>query len=277
MALPLHLTASQRLWHVGVRLAAGLGFAFMLVPIVIIIPISFSSGSFLNYPLPGLSLKWYGAALAPFPWLSSFQNSLLIGAATTVLATVLGTLAAVGLQKLQFRLKPLVVALLISPMVVPLVITALALYFFFASLELLGSFTGMILAHTVLAIPFVVVTVSATLSGFDHTLTRAAESLGASPLSAFRTVTLPLIMPGIVSGAIFAFITSFDEIVVALFIASPAQFTLPRQLFSGLRDQLDPSIVAVAVMLLALSSLLILVVELLRWRSELLAGRRHDP
>ncbi len=277
MALPLHLTASQRLWHVGVRLSAGFGFAFMLVPIVIIIPISFSSGSFLNYPLPGLSLKWYQAALAPFPWLSSFQNSLLIGAATTVLATVLGTLAAVGLQKLQFRLKPLVVALLISPMVVPLVITALALYFFFASLELLGSFTGMILAHTVLAIPFVVVTVSATLSGFDHTLTRAAESLGASPLSAFRTVTLPLIMPGIVSGAIFAFITSFDEIVVALFIASPAQFTLPRQLFSGLRDQLDPSIVAVAVMLLALSSLLILVVELLRWRSERLAGRRHDP
>jgi len=273
MALPAHMTPSQRLWHILVRLAAGLGFAFLLVPILIIVPISFSSGSFLNYPLPGFSLKWYEAALAPFPWLSSFQNSLVIGVATTVLATSVGTLAAVGLQTLRFRGKALLVAFLISPMVVPLVITALALYFFFASVELLGSFTGMILAHTVLAIPFVVITVSATLQGFDQTLVRAAQSLGANPLSAFRTVTLPLIMPGIVSGAIFAFITSFDEIVVALFIASPEQFTLPRQLFSGLRDQLDPSIVAVAVMLIGLSTLLIVVVEVLRWRSERLSGR----
>lgn len=273
MALPVHATVSQRAWWVGLRLAAGFGFAFLLVPILIIIPISFSSGSFLNYPLPGLTLKWYEVALSPFPWLSSFQNSLIIAAFTTVLATILGTMAAVGLNGLEFRGKSVVMAFLISPMIVPLVITALALYFFFASVELLGTFTGMIVAHTVLAIPFVVITVTATLQGFDATLVRAAQSLGANRLTAFRTVTLPIIMPGVATGAIFAFVTSFDEIVVALFIASPAQFTLPRQLFSGLRDQLDPSIVAVAVMLIALSTVLLIVIELLRWRSERLVAR----
>ena len=139
MALPSHATPGQRFWHVRVRLGAGFGFAFLLVPIFVIIPISFSSGSFLNYPLPGFSLKWYEVALSPFPWLSSFQNRIVIAVAPTVIATVLGTLAAVGLQGLQFPLKPLLMALLISPMVVPLVITALALYFFFAGIELLGS------------------------------------------------------------------------------------------------------------------------------------------
>lgn len=273
MALPIHATLSQRAWYVGLRLAAGFGFAFLLVPIIIIIPISFSSSSFLNYPLPGLTLKWYEVALRPFPWLSSFQNSVIIAIATTLFATVLGTMAAVGLNGLQFRFKPLLMAFLISPMVVPLVITALALYFFFASIELLGTFTGMILAHTVLAIPFVVITVTATLQGFDHNLVRAAQSLGANRFSAFRTVTLPIIMPGVASGAIFAFVTSFDEIVVALFIASPAQFTLPRQLFSGLRDKLDPSIVAVAVMLIALSTVLLATIEILRWRSERLIAK----
>lgn len=272
MALPSHATPGQRFWYILVRVAAGFGFVFLLLPIILIIPISFSSGSFLNYPLPGLSLKWYAEALRPYPWLSSFRNSLVIALATTVLATALGTLAAVGLQQLQFRLKPLVLGLLISPMVVPLVITALALYFFFASIELLGTFTGMILAHTVLATPFVVITVTATLSRFDPNLIRAAQSLGASPVTAFFKVMLPIIMPGVASGAIFAFITSFDEIVVALFIASPAQFTLPRQLFTGLRDQLDPSIVAVAVMLILLSTLLLIAIEVLRARAERLSG-----
>jgi putative spermidine/putrescine transport system permease protein len=181
---------------------------------------------------------------------------------------VLGTLAAYGLTSVEFRLKPVVMALLISPMMVPLVITALAAYFAFSRLGLIHSLAGMILAHTVLAVPFVVITVSATLQGFDRNLVRAAESLGANPLTAFFGVTLPLIMPGVVSGAIFAFVTSFDEIVVALFIAAPGQFTLPRQLFSGLRDNLDPSIVAIATLLIAVSISLMAAVELLRWRSE---------
>ena len=274
MALPSHATPGERAGRLGLRLAAGFGFTFLLAPILIIIPISFSSGSFLNYPLPGFSLKWYEAALAPYPWLTSFRNSLIIAAAATLLATALGTAAAVGLNALQFRGKGLVTAFLISPMVVPLVISALAFYFFFARLQILGTFAAMILAHTVLAAPFVVITVTATLKGFDGNLVRAAQSLGAGRWAAFRTVTLPIIAPGVASGAIFAFVTSFDEIVVALFIASPAQFTLPRQLFSGLRDQLDPSIVAVAVMLILLSTLLLTAIELLRWRSERLTAAR---
>jgi putative spermidine/putrescine transport system permease protein len=244
---------------------------FLIAPIFIIIPISVSSGSLLNYPLPGISLKWFDVIFTPYPWMLALENSLLIASATTVLATILGTLAAYGLTSVEFRWKPLVMALLISPIMVPLVITALGTYFMFARVGLVGTFTGMILAHTVLAVPFVVITVTATLQGFDRNMVRAAQSLGAKPLSAFFGITLPLIMPGVISGAIFAFVTSFDEIVVALFIASPAQFTLPRQLFAGLRDNLDPSIVAIATLLIVVSICLMAVVELLRWRTDRLS------
>jgi len=276
MALPIHATLGQRLWHHAFRWLCVLVFIFLLAPIIIIIPISFSSSSLLNYPLPGLSLRWFEVIFTPYPWMLSLRNSVVIASVTTVLATSLGTLAAYGLTSVEFRLKPLLMALLISPMMVPLVITALAAYFLFARVGLAGSFTGMILAHTVLSVPFVVITVTATLQGFDRNLVRAAQSLGARPITAFFGVTLPLILPGVVSGAIFAFVTSFDEIVVALFIASPAQFTLPRQLFSGLRDNLDPSIVAIATLLIVVSICLMAVVELLRWRSERLSRPGAD-
>ena len=268
MALPIHATVGQRVWHVAFRLICVAVFFFLVAPIFVIVPIAFSSSSLLNYPLPGLSLKWFEVIFAPYPWMLSLENSVIIASATTVLATVLGTLAAYGITAVEFRFKPLLMALLLSPIMVPLVITALAAYFMFARIGLVGTFTGMILAHTVLAVPFVVITVTATLQGFDRNMVRAAQSLGAHPLAAFFGVTLPLIMPGVISGAIFAFVTSFDEIVVALFIASPAQFTLPRQLFSGLRDNLDPSIVAIATLLVAVSMVLMGLIELLRWRAE---------
>jgi len=271
MALPQYATPSQRIWHWSFRVICVLVFFFLVAPIIVIIPISVSSSSLLNYPLPGLSWKWFEVIFTPYPWMLSLENSIIIASATTLLATILGTLAAYGLTSAEFRFKPLVMALLLSPMMVPLVITALAAYFVFARVGLSGTFTGMILAHTVLAVPFVVITVTATLQGFDRNMVRAAQSLGARPITAFFGVTLPLIMPGVISGAIFAFVTSFDEIVVALFIASPAQHTLPRQLFSGLRDNLDPSIVAIATLLIGVSVLLMAVVELLRWRSERLA------
>jgi len=271
MPLPAHTSTGQRIWHVLFRLICVLVFVFLIAPIFVIIPISVSSGSLLNYPLPGISLKWFDVIFTPYPWMLALENSLLIASATTVLATILGTLAAYGLTSVEFRWKPLVMALLISPMMVPLVITALGAYFMFARVGLVGTFTGMILAHTVLAVPFVVITVTATLQGFDRNMVRAAQSLGAKPLSAFFGITLPLIMPGVISGAIFAFVTSFDEIVVALFIASPAQFTLPRQLFAGLRDNLDPSIVAIATLLIVVSICLMAVVELLRWRTDRLS------
>ena len=271
MALPQYATPSQRIWHWSFRVICVLVFFFLVAPIIVIIPISVSSSSLLNYPMPGLSWKWFEVIFTPYPWMLSLENSIIIASATTLLATILGTLAAYGLTSAEFRFKPLVMALLLSPMMVPLVITALAAYFVFARVGLSGTFTGMILAHTVLAVPFVVITVTATLQGFDRNMVRAAQSLGARPITAFFGVTLPLIMPGVISGAIFAFVTSFDEIVVALFIASPAQHTLPRQLFSGLRDNLDPSIVAIATLLIGVSVLLMAVVELLRWRSERLA------
>ena len=266
--MPQYATPSQHIWHWSFRIICVLVFFFLVAPIIVIIPISVSSSSLLNYPLPGLSWKWFEVIFTPYPWMLSLENSIIIASATTFLATILGTLAAYGLTSVEFRFKPLVMALLLSPMMVPLVITALAAYFVFARVGLAGTFTGMILAHTVLAVPFVVITVTATLQGFDRNMVRAAQSLGARPITAFFGVTLPLIMPGVISGAIFAFVTSFDEIVVALFIASPAQHTLPRQLFSGLRDNLDPSIVAIATLLIAVSVAMMAVVELLRWRSE---------
>lgn len=224
--------------------------------------------------MPGFSLRWYETVLQPFPWLSSLKNSLIIASATVVLSTTLGTMAAYGLTMASFPGRSILIGLIISPLIVPLIIVALGVYFMFARTGLYGTFTGLILAHSVLAVPFVVITVMASLKGFDRRLVRAAASLGASGFRSFFDVTLPLIMPGVLSGAVFAFITSFDEVVVALFIASPAQFTLPRQLFAGLRDQLDPSIVAVATLLTAVTIVLLIVLELLKRRSERLLNKK---
>jgi putative spermidine/putrescine transport system permease protein len=266
-------TPGDRFGAALIRIAAGLGFIFLLAPILAIIPLSFNGGNYLSYPLQGFSWQWYEAVFAPRPWMPALWNSITIGLATTVLATTTGTLAAYGLSYTDFPGKKLVMALLISPMVVPLVITAVAVYLAFADLGLVRSFTGLVLAHTVLAIPFVVITVTATLHGFDRNMVRAAASLGAGPLTAFFTVTMPLTAPGILSGAVFAFVTSFDEVVVALFLAGPEQFTVPRRMFNALRDKLDPSIVALAVFLVLISVLLLVTMEFLRWRSERLRQR----
>jgi len=200
------------------------------------------------------------------------KNSFIVAISTTVLATFLGTLAALGLTRAKFPLKGLVMAMLISPMIVPVVITAVGVYFFFARLGLTNTLSGLVLAHTVLAVPFVVITVTSSLQGFDITLTRAAASLGANPVTVFFKVTLPLILPGLISGALFAFATSFDEVVVALFLAGPAQRTLPRQMFSGIRENIGPTITAVATLLIIISVLLMVAMELLRRRSERLRG-----
>jgi putative spermidine/putrescine transport system permease protein len=256
-----------------VRTLAGLGFVFMLAPILAVMPLSFNGGQYLSYPLQGWSWQWYEAVFAPHPWMPALWNSVVIGLATTVLATTIGTLAAYGLSYTDFAGKRAIGALLISPMIVPIVITALAVYLAFAPFGLVNTFTGLVLAHTVLAVPFVVITVTATLHGFDRNMVRAAASLGASPVAAFATVTLPLTAPGILSGAVFAFVTSFDDVVVALFLAGPTQFTVPRRMFDALRDKLDPSIVALAVFLVAISVALLVAIELLRWRSERLRSR----
>ena len=241
-------------------------------PIAVIFPLSFTSGTLLIYPLPGLSLRWYEEFFTSPLWVGATRNSILIAVAATALATCFGTLAALGLHRATFRLKPLVMGFLVAPLVVPVIIAAVAIFYFYAWLGLAGTYAGVVAAHTALALPFVVITVSATLQGFDLNLVRSAASLGASPLRVFFKVTLPLIAPGVVSGALFAFVTSFDELVVVLFLASPEQRTLPRQIWSGVRESISPTITAAAVVLILISIVLMLVVELLRRRSERLRG-----
>ena len=269
-----YATPAQRLWRALFLMFCAGVLLFLILPILAIVPLSFNEAAFLTYPIPGWSLRWFRAFLNSDMWLLSVKNSLIVAFATTVLATVLGTLAALGLTRASFPGKALVMALLISPMIVPLVITAVAMYFLFSRVNLVNSYSGLILAHTVLAAPFVVITVTSSLQGFDRTLARAGASLGAPPVTVFFRVTLPLILPGVVSGALFAFATSFDEVVVALFLAGPEQRTLPRQMFSGIRENISPTIAAVATLLIVVAVLLLMALELLRRRAERLrAGR----
>ncbi len=246
------------------RLFVGLVLVFLIAPVLVIIPLSFNAEPYFTYPMPGLSTRWYEDFLQSPQWRLALRNSIIVALFTTGLASALGTLAALGLARREFPYRALVMGLLVSPMVVPLVITAVGVYFFYARVGLSSSLTGMVLAHTCLATPFVVITVTATLVSFDWSLPRAAASLGASPWTAFRRVTLPLILPGVASGALFAFVTSFDEVVVALFLAGPEQRTLPRQMFTGLREQISPTILAVATLMTTLSVLLLGMVEALR-------------
>jgi putative spermidine/putrescine transport system permease protein len=247
-------------------------FAFLLLPVVVVIPLSFNAGSFLTYPLAGWSMRWYIDFATSPRWLPAVANSLLIGSVATVVATALGTAAALGLDRLGGPLRQVLHGIFVLPAVVPVVVIGSSLYALFASVGLTGSYVGLIVAHALLGAPFVVITVSATLAGFDRGLLRAALSLGATPFTAFRVVTLPLIMPGVVSGAIFAFATSFDEIVVTLFLAGPQQRTLPLQMFDGVREQISPTITAAATLLFILSVSLVGAVEMLRRRSERLRG-----
>ncbi len=268
MAPPPHASFEDRVWHYGARALCYGVLVFLILPILIIVPISFSSGNVLAFPLPGFSPRWYETITGSPAWMDAARNSLIVGVSATILSMILGTMAAIGLARARFRFKPLLVGLVVSPILIPIVITAVGMYFFFVSLGLVGTYLGLILAHTALSVPFVVITVLATLEGFDTNLTRAAASLGAPPLTAFRKVMLPIIFPGVASGGLFAFATSFDEIVVTLFIAAPEQRTLPRQIFSGVREYVSPGIAAVATLLIVISILLLTTVELLRRRSE---------
>ena len=260
-------TFGERIARIGLVSLTALVLIFLVAPILTIVPLSFSSGSFFYYPLPGFSLRWYEDFFSSSFWLPALKNSLIVAVSATVIATALGTLAALGIWRARFPAQGLVLAILISPMVVPVVIVAVGAYFALAPLGLTDGYAGLILAHATLGVPFVVVTVLATLAGFDRTLIRAAESLGAPRITTFRRVTLPLILPGVASGAVFAFAASFDEVVVALLMAGPGQRTLPRQMFAGINDNISLTIAAAATMLIAISLLLMVVVALLQRRS----------
>ncbi|MFK4496036.1 putative spermidine/putrescine transport system permease protein [Bradyrhizobium japonicum] len=262
----------EKAWYYLHRLICGAVLLFLIAPILAIIPLSFNSVPFFTYPIPALSLRWYEEFFLTDRWQGALHNSIFVAVSVTLLSTALGTLAALGLSRPNFPWRRPVMGLLISPIVTPAVITAVAVYYFYADVGLLNTYTGLILAHTTLATPFVVITVTATLIGFDHSLTRAAAGLGARPITVFFKVILPLILPGIISGSLFAFVTSFDELVVALFVASVEQRTLPMVMFSGVREQISPTITAAATVLILFAVAMLTIVELLRRRSERLGG-----
>lgn len=261
-------TWPERLWTWVLYLSCGLVFVFLLGPILAIVPLSVNDSNFLTYPLTGFSTRWYAEFFTSEKWTRALMNTAIIGVAATVLATTLGTLASFGLARARFPGRGLVMALVMSPMIVPVVIIGVGFYLFFAPLGLTQSYLGLIMAHTALAAPFVVVTVSATLAGLDPSLARAAASLGAAPLTTFFRVTLPVIMPGMASGALFAFAASLDEVVVVLMVAGPEQRTLPREMFSGIRENISPTITAAATVMIVAAVALLVALELLRRRAE---------
>jgi putative spermidine/putrescine transport system permease protein len=236
----------------------GAVLVFLMGPLLVIVPLSFNSEPYFTFPLAGFSTRWYEAFFESDNWLLALRNSIVVGSSVAVLSVALGTMAAIGLARLRPGLRRSLTAILLAPMILPLVISGIAIYFAYARLGLTDSLLGLVLAHTMIASPFVVIAVTAVLARFDETLMRAAASLGAGSLTAFWRVRLPLILPGIATGAIFAFVASFDDIVIALFVTSAEQRTLPRQMWSGVRENLDPTILAVATMLVALSALVTL-------------------
>jgi len=291
MALPTYATVGQRIGYYGFLTYCGMVFFFLIAPIFIIIPLSFNASPFFGFTPEMLqlkpeafSLRWYRQMLGicreddiittvcTNKWMLGTVNSFIIGLSATFLATTLGTTAALGLSRPNMPFKGLIMAILISPMIVPLIITAAGVFFFYAKWGLVGTYTGLILAHTALGTPFVVITVTATLTGFDTNLVRASQSLGANTMKTFFKVIMPLILPGVISGALFAFITSFDEVVVVLFLGSVDQITIPRQMWAGIRQEISPIILCMATCLVALSITLLTTVELLRRRSERLRG-----
>lgn len=278
--LPSYASLGQRIWFYTFRyVICGFILFFLVAPILTIIPLSFNAQDFFTFTPEmlalkpeGYSLKHYQDFLTNNDWQNAVTNSFLIAPVATLIATALGTLAAIGLSQSHVPFRRAIMAILISPMIVPLIISAAGMYFFYSRIGLQGTYWGVVLAHAALGTPFVIITVTATMVGFDRSLTRAAASLGADPLTTFFKVQMPLIIPGVVSGALFAFITSFDEVVVVLFLGSAAQKTLPWQMFTGLREQISPTILAVATIMVVISIALLTVLELLRRRSERLRG-----
>lgn len=278
-ALPPYASKAQIAWYYGFRVICALIFFFLIVPILVIIPLSFNASDFFTFTKEmlaldpdGYSLKHYRDFFTNPDWQQALRNSVSIAPMATLISTGLGTLAAIGLSQSHVPFRGTIMAILISPMIVPLIISAAGMYFFYSRIGMQGTYWGVVLAHAALGTPFVIITVTATLVGFDKSLVRAAASMGANPVTTFFKVQMPLIMPGVISGGLFAFITSFDEVVVVLFVGSVEQRTIPWAMFSGIREEISPTILAVATLLITLSILLLTTLELLRRRNEKMRG-----
>ncbi len=246
---------------------SGLVLFFLVAPVLIVIPMSFSAGSSLSFPPTGFSLQWYENFFGRADWTSAAIQSFRVAAAVTVLATIIGTMASLALVRGRFRGKQVINILLLSPIIVPSIVIAIAVFGIYSTLQLTGTYIGLVLGHTVFALPFVVIVITATLRGFDMTLEHAANNLGANPLQTFRYVTLPIIAPGVFAGALFAFVASFDELIISLFIAGAQNRTLPLRMFEGLRLEIDPTIAAVSTMMTVLTVSAFGCAEILRRRA----------
>jgi len=279
MALPPYASTLERVWYYAYQIICALIFLFLIFPILVILPLSFNAEPYftftremLQFDPAGYSLRWYNDLLGSDEWMSAVRNSFIISIASTIIATTLGTLAALGLSRRNMPARGFITAVLISPMIVPLIITAAALFSFYARIELAQTFFSIIMAHVVLGTPFVVITVTAALASFDEQLIRASSSLGASTTTTFFRVILPLVLPGVISGALFAFVTSLDEVVVVLFLAGPEQTPITVRMFSGLREEISPTILALATILVGISILLLSTLEMIRRRGERMRG-----
>lgn len=227
--------------------------AYLVIPTLIVVPISFTETDYIAFSPRGFSLQWYAAFLGEGPWRNATLNSAVVAVASAAIATTVGTVAALGLRRLPPALARLAIWMVLLPMIVPTIIIAVSLYGAFAPLGLVGTKLGLILAHALLTLPFVVINVSAVMQKMDWRMVDAARSLGASPATAFRKITLPAILPGVVAGLVFAFLTSFDEIVVALFVTGIDSVTLPVQMWNGIRFEISPAVAAASTLLLLLS------------------------
>lgn len=240
---------------------------FLLAPLLIVVPMSFSATTLMQFPPSAYSTRWYDVYFGSRSWLDATWVSLKAGIVVAIVSTVLGTATALALTRGEFRGKAAVQAFLLSPLVVPVIILSVGLYYLFSLGRLNGTFTGLVIGHVVLTFPYATIVIVASLEEFDRTLEQSAMGLGATPLRAFWRITLPLISPGIVVAFLFSFLTSFDEVVLALFITGPETMTLPRKMWEGIRFELSPTTAAVSTLLIAVSWTLMLIVGLLRRRS----------
>ena len=279
MALPSYVGPLGRAWHYLYLAICGAVFVFLIAPLLVVVPLSFNAEPYFTFTPKMLALdseafstRWYEDIVYNKQWLHAAKNSIIIAFFATIVASVMGTLAALGLSRPDMPYRTVIMGILISPMIVPIIISAAGMFFFYSKIGLAQTMVGLILAHAALGTPFVVITVTATLIGFDQSLIRCAASLGSPPANTFFKITMPLILPGVISGALFAFVTSFDEVVVVFFLAGFEQRTIPRQMWAGIREQISPTILAVATILVCVSIILLTTVELLRRRNERMRG-----
>jgi putative spermidine/putrescine transport system permease protein len=229
---------------------AWVGLLFLVLPVVVVIPVSFTPQRYLSLPVDGWSLRHYEALLAEPAWRRSIVDSMIVASCATAIAVTLGTLAAVGCWRISSRLSETIRFLMLAPIIVPSIVHALGFYQAWVQLGLIDSYPGMIVAHAMKGVPYVVISVSAVLSNFDLRLEQAARNLGATVTQALWRVVVPVIRPGILAGAVFAFITSWDELVVTMFISARHVYTLPRKIWDGIQDNISPSVAAMATVLI---------------------------